>query len=314
MQSKIRADALKYNLKYISAKYMLSVNDIKTIVNRPTQNLSIFDKRNKWFNNHISFISNMISQDTRKVITIKDMRWRFKNEFNKDISQTWIYRFITQKLRYSWKKRKIVSKNQLSDKNIKLRKEFVISFAQTIEQNYECVFIDETVFNSSTVQHYGWGLKGHELTSPINSLAGVYRIYSAITSKRLIGFMIFKGRTYTEDFTYFLTCIANEMKSGDSLDRIMFIMDNDAKHKSYHAATCLKNLNHMFLSPYTSFFNPIEEYFKEIKDIAKKKYHPNTLAMLKEITEGLNYEKEENIARYYIHAVKCMLKMIKNNI
>lgn len=84
-------------------------------------------------------------------------------------------------------------------------------------------------------------------------------------AKALRHFYMFTGSNNTQRFTHFLSRLVKEIK----IPRAVIIMDNLVIHKTQKVKDIFndsKNVEALFLPPYTSSLNPIEKYWHVLKD------------------------------------------------
>jgi transposase len=129
---------------------------------------------------------------------------------------------------------------------------------------HNIVYVDESGFESSSYQPYGWAEKGKRTygersgnTRPRTSVIAARR------GKQWLAPMMFKGTANTELVNeWFEKMLCKELKNGSTV-----IWDNARFHNKNDLGDIAEKHGHhiLFLPPYSPDFNPIEHDFATIK-------------------------------------------------
>ncbi|KII61896.1 hypothetical protein RF11_01678 [Thelohanellus kitauei] len=93
-------------------------------------------------------------------------------------------------------------------------------------------------------------------------------------------------------------------------------MDNFRFHKVSAILDCFNRKGHevLYLPPYSSFLNPIEEVFSKYKCCVKRRRPENETKLFKYMTEGLNTITPEDCDGYYRHIKSYVRRSLNNEI
>jgi hypothetical protein len=107
----------------------------------------------------------------------------------------------------------------------------------------------------------GYSLKGTRLKTAVHShRKNKWTLLMAVSSGRVVGYDIFKGSCNSAKFIEFLSNL-------DMTGKRYLMMDNVAFHKTKAVASVIatKNVEALFLPPYSPEFQPIECIFSMVK-------------------------------------------------
>jgi transposase len=147
---------------------------------------------------------------------------------------------------------------------------------------------------------YGWSKKSERINDYVpdvrfkkTSIIGVLGLGG------LKGKLVFKGTLNGERFrNYVKSILAPELKKGD-----VVVMDNLAVHKVKGVLQPLfdKEVEVVFLPPYSPDFNPIENFWNEMKIIFRKLKIKTEEKFEEAINFSINNVPIENIFSYFRH-------------
>ncbi|KAG2221165.1 hypothetical protein INT45_007742 [Circinella minor] len=152
----------------------------------------------------------------------------------------------------------------------------------------ECIFIDEVGFNRNMHRSQGWSEVGSpckittETKGPNISILGAINVHGVITlsrreacaptnKKRKANDPASKKGTTSSDFMEFLEQVLTNIEAHDLPYRYL-VMDNAAIHKTIDVKDWVteRGFEIIYLPPYSSFLNPIEEFWSKLKDVVNK--------------------------------------------
>ena len=130
-------------------------------------------------------------------------------------------------------------------------------------------WLDQTSINAGMTRLYGRALSNERVYEYVPDVRFERTsIMAALGFSGFIAPLTYKGTLNGEFFgTYVKECLAPAMKKGDTL-----MLDNLSAHKVENALKPLydKGVNIVFLPPYSSDFNPIEQAWSKIKAYLRK--------------------------------------------
>lgn len=178
---------------------------------------------------------------------------------------------------------------------IELRKDY----SNTINKNdfiNNTISIDETSIKISDVRRFGYSEKGKEINKNIikhKSTQDRLSCLSAISNDGLIIYKIFKGSVKGIDYMNFIK------DNNETFKNKILLQDNARIHHSKIVTEYAidNNIELQFNSPYSPEFNPIEQLFRQIKNILRSQQEHKEL----ETDIKLAYEKvsQSDIKSYF---------------
>ncbi|KAG2221889.1 hypothetical protein INT45_012533 [Circinella minor] len=151
----------------------------------------------------------------------------------------------------------------------------------------ECIFIDEAGFNRNMHRSQGWPEVGSpckitmETKGPNISILGAITAHGVITlsrreacaptKKRKANDPASKKGTTSSDFMEFIEQVLTNIEAYDLPYRYL-VMDNAAIHKTIDVKDWVteRGFEIIYLPPYSSFLNPIKEFWSKLKDVVNK--------------------------------------------
>jgi len=166
------------------------------------------------------------------------------------------------------------------------------------------VYIDESGFNMHLKRSKGRALAGEKATLTIMPKGQRISLIAALGSTGIVHYHAFnslgdkKRGVNAEDFRSFLLDLASKVKPNS-----VFILDNcKIHHAELLRSTWLMlhqtfGIEHLFLSPYSPFLNPIEYAFNDLKTAIKQRPFSNRGELLQAIhqeVKNITAEKAES--------------------
>ena len=202
-------------------------------------------------------------------LTIWDIQDKLKSKNMNTVSRSKLTKYIKNNLNYSFKKG---SSTSVSGSSLKLKTQQVIFSCRILTEIFNekyIVNIDESSFNRDLKMEYSWLPKG--ITSAI--INQIYRgsksMITAFWSDGEYIWVVLNENVNSSCFQDFLSILNYflELRSLNSPNKTVVILDNAAYHSSKDTKDKMKNMNYnfMFLPPYSPILAPVEQYFKQIK-------------------------------------------------
>ncbi len=162
-----------------------------------------------------------------------------------------------------------------------------------IEENpsMELYFFDESRFGTHSKIGHGWFIKGSRTTIPVKLGFQNFYIYSAVAPKSGKDHSLLMPYVNTECMNVFLDHMAKELRGKE----ILLVMDGAGWHKSKNLVVP-KNIEIIYLPPYSPELNPVERLWRYIKDIVLKNRIYETLNELED--EVCDFIKQIKIGTY----------------
>jgi len=211
----------------------------------------------------------------------------------------------------------VIKQNGFSRKRVTLRTN--TSFLDTKRQDFrmriKCIpedsviSIDETYFHVQMLPKYGYSKRGSRCSVPTSTCrpkAIKVSLVMAVSNSGIIGWKAIVGNINTESFTKFI----KELSIPDASYKYA-MMDNVIFHKSQSVKDALKskNLDSLFIPPYSPFFNPIEHVFSFLKqrfrslwyDYESEIHVHNGVSLLERVERCISYYEQSNLQRVFAH-------------
>ncbi|KAJ3456616.1 hypothetical protein MRS44_016639 [Fusarium solani] len=145
-------------------------------------------------------------------------------------------------------------------------------------KSYQLVYIDESGCDRRVGRRRcGWAPKG---VTPVQMdrfhRDQRYQILPAYTQKGILHYQIFPGSTDSVVFEEFIEQLLYHCGKWPEPNSVL-VMDN----ASFHRSTVIEKMCEdagvkiLYLSPYSPDFNPIEEFFAELKAFIRRRWHEN---------------------------------------
>jgi hypothetical protein len=139
----------------------------------------------------------------------------------------------------------------------------------SIEKN-DIIYLDESGFDMNMRKEFGWKERGKRLydNKSGNRKGKRITVISALKDRKLLAPMWFEGNTDTNIFNEWIEkCLVPELKPNQ-----VIVMDNATFHKSEATRKLIESVECklLYLPPYSSDFNPIEQKWGHVKNMVKK--------------------------------------------
>jgi len=215
------------------------------------------------------------------------------------ISLTTISRIIKM-ANYSYKNIKTTVCTHSKEALTKKRIEYSENLNITNYVNY--ISIDETSFCINDYSKKCYSLKGVKVENIMKHqrIRERYTLLLAISNKNIVGYKLFKGGLKIDIYKNFLIDNKENFK-GKTL-----LKDNLATHKNKSILEYCKenNIKLSFIPPYSPDFNPIENYFSEIKRHYRRDKERDNLE--ETIIRSINKSNKHNLINYYENSIKTI--------
>jgi hypothetical protein len=236
----------------------------QTVHQHPTCNRKIL-------RSHIQIMSHMYGSPELRDLSLK-RKVDYLNQRSSDsvtVSSETVRLYSKKFLKLNYKSVKFTYPNSNCYINRKRRKVIVFRILQSLNEDFEFVYVDECGIGSRSLKRKGWSRRGSDPQREGHSRGKNVSVCAAIT-RRCVVAMEFSSCAYNElTFTRFLTEMVSFLRGSSKFGQkpIILFMDNAAIHKT---ALCLEFLNKMgvsllFNAPYTPHLNCCEYFFNDVK-------------------------------------------------
>ncbi|WP_410543075.1 IS630 family transposase [Wolbachia endosymbiont of Tetranychus urticae] len=205
-------------------------------------------------------------------ITIREMRIRIQERFGLNISKSAIHRNM-QRMKFSYITPRPVHSGQ--DKN--KQEEFKKNLNETIvmHSEKELFFFDESRFGTHSKVGHGWFKKGSRTKVKVKLGRENFYLYSAVNPRNGENFSLFAPNVNTDCINIFL----EQMSQYLGIRKAFLVMDCASWHKSKNLKAP-KNIEIIYLPPYSPELNPVERFWLYIKqNILRNKIY-DTIVLL----------------------------------
>jgi len=139
-------------------------------------------------------------------------------------------------------------------------------------------------------------------------------VICAITPDEIILLQCFKGGMAASDFAGFLSrLLINNREIKENLDDYVIILDNSRIHNAKEIKKFMSYLPIQFLSPYSPFLNPIEEFFQIWKGEFRKRYCKSLRQVLENPYNLFKRIKYAFLPKLFMHSLsfypRCLNKL-----
>ncbi|KAG0750197.1 hypothetical protein G6F57_010982 [Rhizopus arrhizus] len=202
------------------------------------------------------------------------------------INESTVYRHITEKQEFTLTRTQARFVNRNSDDTLEQRRQFIEHIDAMNDETFykrRCISVDESGFKKNMVRPVAWSKKGEPAEVDVEAegtnlsiLDCCFATSSKIKPKKKhkTATGIKRGlphETNSSQFTLFVEEIVSVLnKLG--LKNMYIVMDNAAIHKTPKVLKAIRDSGHyaLFLPPYSSMLNPIEECWAKIKSVVRK--------------------------------------------
>ncbi|KAG1146555.1 hypothetical protein G6F37_001371 [Rhizopus arrhizus] len=160
------------------------------------------------------------------------------------INESIVYRHITEKLEFTLTRTQASFVNRNSDDTLEQRKQFIEHIDAMNDETFykrRCIFVDENGFKENMVRPVAWSKKSEPAEVDVEA--------ESTNLKKIVS-------------------VLNKL----GLKNMYIVMDNAAIHKTPEVLKAIRDSGHyaLFLPPYSSMLNPIEECWAKIKSVVRK--------------------------------------------
>ena len=173
------------------------------------------------------------------------------------------------------------------------------NLTKKIEENpqKELYFFDESRFGTHSKIGHGWFIKGSRTTVPVKLGFQNFYIYSAVAPKSGKDHSLLMPYVNTECMNVFLDHMSKELKGKE----ILLVMDGAGWHKSKDL-NIPKNIEIIYLPPYSPELNPVERLWLYIKQNTIKNRIYENISLLEDsicdFIKNLKIEQIKQICNY----------------
>ena len=189
-----------------------------------------------------------------------------------------------QRLRLPRKKKSLHDTERNTPRVQGLRQTYVAQMHDILASRY--VFIDETGLHLGLTRLYGRAAPGQRVVEATPDYSGVhYTLVAALGWKGIQAPLIFKGAMNRLIFeTYVIECLAPTLRRGQ-----IVVMDNLSSHTNPMIRTAIeaRGASLVYLSPYSSDFNPIELGWAKFKTAWRAAKARGYTALVTAVGKGL---------------------------
>lgn len=151
-------------------------------------------------------------------------------------------------------------------------------------------FFDESRFGTHSKIGHGWFVKGSRTGIPVKLGFQNFYVYSAVSPKTGRDSTLLMPYVNSDCMNVFLNHMAKELEGRE----ILLVMDGAGWHKS-RALKIPKNIEIIYLPPYSPELNPVELLWKYIKDnVLKNKIYENLKILEEELCKFIKQIKQES--------------------
>lgn len=156
---------------------------------------------------------------------------------------------------------------------------------ERVKQGYTVFVLDETTFSIQPKTSHGWFLKGSRPIQQFNYLRAQFHCFGAQGHHK--NHYMFSEQINAKQFTKFLKRLKNQHK------KLFIILDNAKWHKTKNIQNfCKENkIQTEFLPPYSPNLNPIEQWWKKIKNTTTNQLFYNKQQIKKHVNSQLKSKK-----------------------
>jgi len=233
------------------------------------------------------------------IILSKIKKHIYKN-FNIEVSKSYLFYIIKYKLNITYKQLRL---KYYPEKKLQSYKDDKINYYNELLDvgKRNIIAIDETGFYLSMNKNFGRCDKGKRCYKQIKKYPFVkFNFICAIKYGKIVGYKLYKKEPGGIDTTKFNE-FYNEFIKGKYKNKLI-VMDNAKFHKSIIVRQNIENSHNkiVYILPYNSNMNPIENFFSQLKNHVKNK-SPETYEELKKTIDKVIKKKikEEHIKNYF---------------
>jgi len=226
------------------------------------------------------------------------------DDFHIRISKPTVMKILKQ-FHYSLKRIHCIPERRNNQLTIDTRREYALEFVRLLNilPEEKLIFIDEVGFNVSMRTGRGRSLIGTPATLTVPSLRS--RNISICCAMNKNGIICYSSQTKpfnSECFHKFIQSLMQNLKDKNINDGVC-IMDNVSFHKSKEVQRLIKDsgYSNLFLPPYSTFLNPIENMFNKWKKHVRRENPQNESHLLELINIGSQLISSKNCEGFFTH-------------
>ena len=244
-----------------------NLND--NIISIPTYYASFFEnmiKKPLALNERELTVDNIIKNyDGNKSLSCQKIMEIYNDKNIQKISKTTIYRIITKRLGYSFRKTSVKT-NKLLTKNSIKQIFFVLKLvSRVLKIGGEIVYVDESAFYNINSNYKAWRKNDQDIHYDIKESKKINLIL-AVTSNKVVYYKMTNESTDGNAFKSFMSELYNKLSELEKKNYVFFL-DNLSSHSTPELFEFYNNNNMkiIFNAPYKSSFNMVELAFRHIK-------------------------------------------------
>ena len=213
-----------------------------------------------------NLIENIIKNNNgNKSLSCSKIAQLYSEEYNKSLSRVTVYRILTKKLDYRFRKTAVKTNKLLGIESIKQTFFILKIIARIIKLGDELVFIDDSEFYNENNNLKKWRKNDEEIYFDITDTKKVNLIL-AVTQSKVVYYKITSTSTNEDTFKKFMEDLYDSL-SFNERENYCFLLDNLSAHSTAKLFTFYKEkkMKILFNTPYRSNFNMVELVFRHIK-------------------------------------------------
>jgi hypothetical protein len=249
--------------------------------------------------------------DANPSVRLDEMMTSLSSEFEGlSVSNSTLYKFVTEKCALSFKKAHMHSKRRNDPENIQARHDWASHWMQTsMDFLSNCVFIDESAFHINLKRTMAWSQRGTraEVVVP-QTRAKTTTILGAISALGVINIKVHRPQiskkrkvagssqtkstgTVTGHYFNFISSTLDVLDRHPQMKGSYIVMDNAPIHTASDIAKFIENRGHhcVYLPPYSPELNPIEQFWFVCKSKLKREKLLEQETLTSRIADACNH-------------------------
>ena len=162
------------------------------------------------------------------------------------------------------------------------------------------IFLDETGVNTAMTPTHAWAPRGERATGSVPNSWGSTTVIAAVGLDGVKAPLVFPGATDTTAFqNYVDQVLTPELNPGD-----VVVFDNLKPHLARNVTASIKNAGAkvLRLPPYSSDYNPIEEFWSQFKGQLRQIAARTRESLYNAVGEALDHVTVQDIIGWFNHS------------
>ena len=273
------------------------------------------EKRPKILSKREKAINELVSQGNKNLnISCRRITQKYNENFPDDhISKSTVYRILTNKLEYCFRKTSIKNEVLLSKNSIR-QVYFVLKILlRCMKLNFEIIFLDESNFSTNNNNFKTWRHENDLIYHKIKKIDKI-NLLLAVSSNKIINYKMTSENTNSKIFLQFMEELVVKIKPEEKKKYLIF-MDNLSIHltRSLFEFYQKEKLKILFNVPYLSPFNMVELCFRQMKRETYTHLYSSIEELKNDISSILSSDKLRTELKYlYRETLEKYLIFINN--